>query len=78
MFLSNMKIGDKAIVKKIVAKENIKRRLLDLGVIEGTVIKCVLKSPFNDPLAYLIRGSVIAIRKEDVKKIEVDLLWKLL
>ncbi len=74
MFLSNMKIGDKVIVKKIVAKENIKRRLLDLGVIEGTIIKCVLKSPFNDPLAYLIRGSVIAIRKEDVKKIEVDLL----
>lgn len=78
MFLSNMKIGDKVIVKKIVAKENIKRRILDLGVIEGTIIKCVLKSPFNDPLAYLIRGSVIAIRKEDVKKIEVDLLWKLL
>ena len=74
MFLSNMKISDKAIVKKIVAKENIKRRLLDLGVIEGAIIKCVLKSPFNDPLAYLIRGSVIAIRKEDVKKIEVDLL----
>lgn len=74
MFLSNMSIGDKAIIKKITADPNIKRRLLDLGLIEGTEVECILKSPFNDPLAYLIRGTVIAIRKDDSRKIEVELL----
>ena len=56
------------------AKENIKRRLLDLGLIEGTCVECVLRSPFNGPLAYMIRGALIAIRKEDSQNIEVELL----
>ena len=42
MYLSDMKVGDKGIVKKIDASENIKRRLLDLGLINGTTIECVL------------------------------------
>ncbi len=72
MYLSDMKVGDKGIVKKIDAPENIKRRLLDIGLINGTTIECVLKSPFNDPIAYLIRGAIIAIRKNDCNKIEVE------
>ena len=74
MYLCDMKVGNKAIVKKIVANDNIKRRLLDIGLIEGTNVECVLKSPFNDPTAYLIRGAIIAIRKEDCNKIEVDII----
>lgn len=72
MYLSDMKVGDKGIVKKIDAPENIKRRLFDIGLINGTTIECVLKSPFNDPVAYLIRGAIIAIRKNDCNKIEVE------
>ncbi|NOX17588.1 MAG: metal-dependent transcriptional regulator [Chlorobi bacterium] len=41
-----------------------KRRLMDLGIIPGTKIKALLKSPFNDPVAYLIRGTTIALRKD--------------
>lgn len=74
MFLSDMQIGDKGIIKKLNVNENIKRRLQDLGLIEGTYIECILKSPFSDPSAYLIRGALIAIRKEDGKNIEVELI----
>ena len=74
MFLSDMRVGDKAIIKELNTNDNIKRRLLDLGLIKGTYIECVLESPFNDPLAYLIRSAVIAIRKEDSRNIEVDLI----
>lgn len=74
MFLSDMQIGDKGIIKKLNVNENIKRRLQDLGLIEETYIECILKSPFNDPSAYLIRGALIAIRKEDGKNIEVELI----
>ncbi len=74
MFLSDMQIGDKGIIKKLNVNENIKRRLQDLGLIEETYIECILKSPFNDPSAYLVRGALIAIRKEDGKNIEVELI----
>lgn len=76
MTLSDIKVGDKIVVKKIIANENIKRRLLDIGLIEGTKVECVLKSFFNDPLGYLIRGSIVAIRKDDIKEILVEKVWK--
>ena len=46
-------------------------RLEELGIIKGSIIKCELISPFNDPKAYLIKGSTIAIRNEDAKDIKV-------
>ncbi len=62
--LSKLPFGKSAIVKKIKNDDFTKRRLLDLGLIEGTEIKSVQISPFGEPVAYLIRGAVIAIRKE--------------
>jgi len=74
MSLSDIKVGDKVVIKQVNAKENIKRRLLDIGLIEGTKVECVLKSIFKDPVAYFVRGTVIAIRKEDSKDILVDMI----
>ncbi len=70
--ISSLRIGESGVIKSLCAEENIKRRLLDIGLIEGTKISCVLKSPSGDPLAYLIRGAVIALRKEDTAKILVN------
>jgi len=50
---------------------NLKRRLLDLGLVKNTTIKALYKSPLNDPTSYLIRGSVIALREDDTKNIFV-------
>lgn len=47
------------------------RRLLDLGLVQNTPIKAILKSPFGDPTAYEVRGSTIALRKEDAKLIVI-------
>jgi len=52
----------------------LQRRLLDLGLINGTVVKALFKSPSKDPTAYLTRGAVIALRSDDTKKIDVILL----
>ena len=50
----------------------IRRRLLDLGIVKGTSIIPILKSPSGDPTAFVIRGSVIALRKEDSSLILVN------
>lgn len=67
--LSDLTIGEEAIVKKIKSEENIKRRILDIGVIPNSKIKCVLISPSGNPKAFLIKGTVMAIRNEDSKNI---------
>ncbi len=66
--LNQLKPGEEAVVTSI-SGEN--RRLRDLGLIEGTKVKCVLKSPLGDPAAYKIRGAVVAIRREDAADIKV-------
>lgn len=70
--LNKIKVGECAKVIDITPNSKIKRRLLDLGITPNSKIDCAFKSPFNDPVAYLIRGTVIALRAEDAKDIIVE------
>lgn len=69
--LCDVRPGQKAKIKQVNHCGGIHRRLLDIGLVNGTVVECVGKSPCGDPTAFLIRGAVIAIRSEDCQKIEV-------
>lgn len=70
--LNNLEPGKRGIVKSINSSGDIKRRLMDIGLIENTEIECVGRSPGGDPSAFLIRGAVIAIRSEDCDDIIID------
>lgn len=65
LLLSHLKPGEKAKVKELSTEGNMRRRLLDIGLIENTEVECLGRSPGGDPSAFLIRGAVIAIRSED-------------
>ena len=56
-------------VTGIAEGARMKRRFQDLGIITGTEIACVGRSPLGDPTAYLIRKTVIALRREDAEQI---------
>lgn len=58
-------------IVKLNCSGNIRRRFLDLGLIENTFIKPILISPSGDPTAYCLRNSVIALRKDDSKLIDI-------
>ncbi|HHV38146.1 MAG TPA: ferrous iron transport protein A, partial [Tepidimicrobium sp.] len=47
---------------------------IDLGIIPNTVIKAERYSPTGNPIAFNIRGTIIAIRKDDAKNILVSLI----
>ncbi len=70
--LSNLKEGEVCYIKKIVAENNIRRRLYDIGIIPGTKVKCLQKSMFGDPVAFLIRGTVIALRNQSSSQIIIE------
>ena len=72
--LNTLPIGKAAIIKKLMLDSNSRRRMLDLGLIENTIIKSLHESPSKDPIAYGIRGTVIALRKEQTSKIMVESL----
>jgi len=70
--LDNLEIGNKCIIKRLENNDDIKRRFLDIGLIPGTVVECLFKSPFGDLSAYDIRGCVMAIRNSDAKNILIE------
>ena len=69
--LNKINFNENYLIEKILLDEHIKQRIYDLGLIENTIIKALYKSPFNDPVAYLVRGSIIALRNDDAKNIFV-------
>ena len=69
--LMNLKEGERARVSSLLSRGSMRRRLQDIGLIEGTEGECVQKSPAGDPVAYRIRGASIALRSEDSSNILV-------
>lgn len=49
-----------------------RRRMMDLGILPGTMIDVEMTSPSGDPTAYKVRGALIALRKEQAKLIQVE------
>ncbi len=69
--LCDIDIGRRAKVFSLTAEGSIRRRFLDIGLVEGAYVESLYKSPCGDPTAYLICGAVIAIRRQDAKHILV-------
>lgn len=70
--LSSISPGEAAVIAEILTDGSMRRRLLDIGLIPGTRIECIGKSPLGDPKAFLIRGAVMAIRSEDCNGIIIS------
>lgn len=72
--LNGLPIGSFGKVVKLTSKKSDRRRMLDLGLIEGTIVESLRKSPAGDPIAYEIRGAVIALRSNESTKILVEII----
>ena len=71
MNLNELPLNTVGIIDELNCNGNIRRRLLDLGLVKGTKITPVFRSPSGDPTAFEIRRTLIAIRKEDSKLISL-------
>lgn len=69
--LCDLAPGESAVVESLSIGGSMRRRLLDIGLIEGTRVECVGTAPSGDPAAYRIRGAVVALRREDGRRVAV-------
>lgn len=70
--LADLREDESATVSALLADGGIRRRLRDIGLIEGTRVRCLNKGHSGSLAAYLIRGAVIALRREDSSKVIVE------
>ena len=71
MRLDQLKPRVSATVTKLNSSGANRRRLMDLGILPGTRIEVEMVSPLGDPVAYRVRGAVIALRHKQAQEIEI-------
>ena len=69
--LSALRPGEGGVVYHMRSVGPMRRRLRDLGLIEGAAVRCLGRSPGGDPAAYEICGAVLALRDADSGQILV-------
>jgi len=72
--LDQLEIGKRAIVTQVNSRGMNRRRLMDLGILPDTQVFAELRSPLGDPVAYRIRGALIALRQDQASEVEIELL----
>ena len=65
MKMHTLRVGESGVMDRAILSDAMQTRLLDIGLIPGTPVVCVGRSPLGDPAAYRIRGAVFALRKTD-------------
>jgi len=71
--LTSLNLGEEGRVIRIAPRIRgaERHRLMDLGILPGTVIEAELKSPSGDPTAYRVRGAVFALRSAQAEQIQI-------
>lgn len=64
---ADLTVGEKAIIKDVDNSHPSSHRILEIGFTPGQEIEMLSKSVFNDPVAFAIRGTIIAIRKSEAR-----------
>jgi DtxR family Mn-dependent transcriptional regulator len=70
--LADLQTGERATVRRVNVRGFGRRRLFDLGFTPGVVVECAFAAAFGQPRAYRVRGTTIALRAEQARRIEVD------
>jgi len=71
--LDCLRPGVKAVVIQVNTEETLKQRLRDFGLVPGTAVCCRYRCPWGHLTALELRGSVLALRTRDLRKIRVRL-----
>ena len=69
--LADLRVGERATVTSLSTEEGMRHRLWNMGMVEGTMVECAFHSPSGDPVAYILRGTVVALRRHDAATVLV-------
>ena len=71
MKLSDLQTGEKAVIVRVNGHGSFRKRLIEMGFIQGKAVRVVLNAPLKDPIEYEIIGYKVSLRREEARQIEV-------
>ena len=73
MTLDQLEVGGSCLIRQVGNQRGaVKRRLVDMGITPGTVVKLVKVAPMGDPLEVSLRGYELSLRREDAAQITAE------
>lgn len=69
--LSDLEPGSQAVVVGFHGELEPLKRLREMGLVNGTLVKFLRWAPLGDPLEIELRGYRLSLRKHDAEQIEV-------
>ena len=69
--MNRLGIGCRGSVVSVGGDRDLRRRLLEMGFCRGTTVEVVRRSPFGDPIEFLLRGYHLSLRGEQAKFVQV-------
>lgn len=67
--LGGLPLGQIGVITRLKAAGLTRRRLLDLGFVPGSLVEAIRHGPSGDPIAFGIKGTVVALRREEAEQI---------
>ena len=71
MVLSELQTGEQAVIVRVHGHGSFRKRLIEMGFIQGKAVRVVLNAPLRDPIEYEIIGYKVSLRREEARLIEV-------
>jgi ferrous iron transport protein A len=65
--LADLSAGQSGLVTELHSQGPVRRRMMDMGIVPGTLVTVEMKSPLGDPVAYRVRGALVALRREQAR-----------
>ena len=69
--LTDVKVGESAVVARLHGEGAVKRRIMDMGLVKGTQLTVRKVAPIGDPIELTVRGYELSIRKDEAANVEV-------
>lgn len=72
MFLHELPVEQCARIVRVHGDGELRRRLLDMGLTPGTIVKLLRMAPLGDPMQLCLRGYKLSLRQEAARDIEIE------
>jgi Fe2+ transport system protein FeoA len=70
--LSDVSDGITVVIGRLTLPRATARRLLEMGLLPGTLVRVVRRAPLGDPIELRLRNYSLSIRREEAALIEVE------
>ncbi len=70
-YLKDLRDNESAIIAKVKGYGAFRKRIAEMGFVQGTQVKAIKKAPLQDPIEYELMGYRVSLRKSEASMIEI-------